>query len=605
MSKAKNEYKEPQTRDEAKLIGMYETEYRKWLNILENYHTNRFDSNYKMYTAYAQTQGTESVISDPVATEIVERFIQKAFSREPNPYVQGTGVTLPVEVTNLIASAIKNMWNDPKTIQISGTPRSRLKIVGREFAVTGNTCVETYYNPISDNPDFRVIPIEDVIFDPSQSLKTSKVYYIRQYVSLDYLEKFEEVHEDGKVVTGIFKNMDKVRQLVQDEKDKGNTKTIKADPDKRIARGGSTSNEDYVDQLLLITRWEGKKCCRIVEWQALIQEYTNDILDDDPLDFAMDMKVPKQPYAFSMLDAIKGLIHVKEMILNQIVDYGAKSLNPPLFVDPAIAGIPANRKTLSQAFKVGGIVFANPGMVDHKPMQPLPTVGFELLAYSQQRSESVTGSSPYVSGIPNQTSDKTQGTKGGIEALIAQGQSPIQDRQIELEEAIVEPVINKFLKYAGALMSPNEVKDILTSGEEAKWIKVTKGILQGKITLQDMLVAEIVTPEEAFQVAQMLLAQGKNPESEIIFDTPWVVRVEAGSMAEIDKTADLQAFDSSIQMARDMGIPIDVIKVWKERATRAGMKEPDQYIQMPQNVVPGAPNPMTQPMAQPAMAGGV
>lgn len=554
----------------------YYKEFSEWLNTLRPYHTERFDRNYRQYTAYAMTQGTASKKSDPVASEIIERVIQRLFERDPKFNVESRGNNIPKEVKEIITGAIEYMWSAPEAVQASGTMRSRLKVIGREFCITGNVVIETYYNSKTNLPDIQIIPIEDVIFDPSKTLKTSPVIYTRKFVSLDYLKENEEVTtKDGKV-TGLFKNIDKVIKLLADYDQKTDDVT-----DNQINRSGSDKFSPKRDEIQLITRYKGPKTCRFIigheEDAVTIQEFENEILDDDPIDVAMDIEVPKEPYAFGLLDFLSGLTSLKDLFINQLSDYGSKVLNPPLFVDPSIQ--PVNRVTFKNAWRLAGIVYAPPQMAEHKPMPSIGNFGFDMLSYLQQRSESVSGVGAYLGGVPNQESDKTQGTKGGIEALMSQAVSPVKDRQQNIEESIIMPFINKWIKMKGALMTPNEMQDILMTGASPKWIKVTKGLLTGKATIYDLLVAELLTQEQVMEMEAMMMAEGKNPEEELVIDTDWIVNVETGSMAEVNKAEDLRNFDGWVQFNTQFNLPMDYEKISIERGMRAGIKDPEQYLQ--------------------------
>lgn len=552
----------------------YFDEYSEWLNVLRPYHTNRFQRNYSQYTSYAQTIGTQSKISDPVAPEILERVVQRLFERDPKFNVESRGVNIPREVKSIITGAVEYIWNSPEAIQSSGTMRSRLKMIGREFCVTGNVVVETFYNHESAMPDVALIPIEDVVFDPAKSLKTSKVLYIRKFVSLDYLEENEEVvTKDGKR-QGLFKNLDRVKNLLKDYDQKTNDST-----DNRINRSGSDLYTPKTDQIQIITRYEGAKVCRFIVGQneaITVQEFVNEILEDDPIDVAMDIEVPKEPYAFGLLDFLNGLTHLKDLFINQLSDYGSKVLNPPLFVDPSLA--PVNRASLKNAWRLGGLVFAPPQQAEHKPMPPLGSFGFDMLAYLQQRSESVSGIGAYLGGVPNQESDKTQGTKGGIQALMSQAVTPVRDRQQNLEESIVMPVINKWVKMKGALMGEGDILDVLITGSSPRWVKITKGLLTGKANIYDLQEAGLLTEEEILESEKLILSNNKLPDQEIALDTDWIINVETGSMAEVDVAQDLQNFDGWVETNQKLGIPMDNEKVAIERGMKAGIKDPEQYL---------------------------
>ena len=601
-SKGKTEKSELKDKDEEltgnpdqDLVEKYHKEWQTNYDVLSTYHVERFDKNYRMFSGNTTTYGTDANMSDPVATELIERVNQKIFEREPKFYVQAPGHNLPKEVTSIITGTAQYFWTNQDVVQSTGTAKAKTKVLGREFLITGNAGTETYFNVGADAPDFRVIPIEDVIFDASKSLKTSPFYYIRQFVDITDLEKLAEVEEDGKVTSGLFKNIDGLKSFLE-----GKDGKLRDDlTDNQVNRTTSDEFRRVRGQVELITRWEGKKCCRIADWQYVIQEYENETLDDDPLDFAMDIEVPKEPYGLSLLDAISGLITAKNLMLSQIVDFGARALNPPLFVDPnQVSSV--NRQTLRNAFKIGGIVMAAPGVAQHYSYPPMPSTGFDLMTYIQQRAESTTGIGAYTGGVPNQTNDKTAGTKGGILALIEQAASPIKDRQQNLEESIVEPVINKMLKTAGRLMSDKETKYVLITGESPKWVKVTKGILTGKITLTDLLTTEIIDEETFAEIAQEMLLNGKDPRKDLVFDVDWIVRVEAGSMAETDSEQERQALQEWVAFNSQFGVPMDFMKVSKEMGIKAGIKEPEQYLIEQQ---PGVDPAMQQQQMQMEMQG--
>lgn len=584
-------------------VSSHQKKYTRWLNVLQNYHTERFTKNYQQYTAYTATRGTHTKISDPVAPELVERVVQKLFARDPTFMAMARGKNLPKEIVDITQSTASYFWTNPEKVQSSGSLRQKLKVGAREFCIIGNLCTETYYNNESDSPDFRVWPVEDVIFNPSMTLKTSNMYYFRQYVSLDYLESLmEQKDQNGKVTKGLF-NAEAV-QRVKERYSSNPGATMRSDPTpNQVMRSGSNALSHHVEDILMVSCWNPKtlEVCRIIDWADVIQEVTDPLgIDVFPYDFAMDIEVPKEPYGFGLLDFISGVTQAKDLFLNQVVDYGSRALNPPLFVDPT-ANI--QRQTLRNAFRIGGIVFARQQDAQHVQYPPLPTIGFDLLGYLQQRAEGVSGISPYVGGVPNASTDKTKGTKGGIQALIDQAGSPIQDRQQNIEESIIEPIINKFLKLAGELMGKDEEKYVYLTGQGAKWVRLTKGILTGKITLPDLVTTKLISNEpptdaqyldpntgkpqqdefgfyvgsEANQLADLLKQEGKDPKSEILYDIDWIVRVETGSMAQQDAEADIQNFQNYLAMRVQYRIPTNFQAISLELANRMGIKNADQY----------------------------
>lgn len=603
-------------------IQEYKDEFGAWLNSLSPSQA-RFKTNYKRYTGYNETKGTETKISDPVAFELTERVNQKLFEREPKFYAEASK-NLPKEVKRVIQSVAEHFWNNQNMVQTSGTMRSRLKVFGREFIITGNGAVESFWNNKSDAPDMRIIPIEDIIFDPARTLKTSPVYYVRQFVSLDYLKDNVEVKKDGSVVTGMFNSaaIKKLERFIE-----GKSTDRKNVPSDNAVNRSGTDIQRKVDDFQLISRWEGADCTRFVmdddmEAPVVVQEFKS-LLDDDPLDFAMDIEVVKEPYAISMIDPQAGLFKAKDLLLCQTVDVGAKVLNPPTIVNPL--GGTVNLKSVANMYKLGGIVIGDPAAITSVKVDSAPVqIGLNMMNFIQSRNESISGLSPYTAGVTNSPSDKTGGTMGGIEALIQQGISPIRDRQQNIEESIIEPMVNKWLKMVGATMSDKDVKWILMTGEDQKMIKVTKGFLTGKIKLTDLMDAGIVQDAEIQGIVDLMMIQGKDPEKEIMFDVDWVVRVETGSLAEQDSTKDVENKKMLMETAMAMAIPIDAEKLWKDMALDAGLKEPDQYIKrmeeqngingqvpaegmgQPQQAVdPSQPNPGVPAVAGPGMPAGV
>lgn len=583
---------------EKKRLEEYKSEFTKWLNELNPYH-KKFDENYKKYIGYNETVGTGSKIADPVAAELTERVVQKLFERDPKFFVVSKGMDIPEAVKDVMASMVDFCWNNQDVVQSTGSMRSKLKVGGREFVILGNVAFEVFWNAEANAPDFRVVPIEDVIFDPTKNLKTSPVYYIRQFVSIDYLKENVEIKKNGEVVTGIFDSaaIKKLEKLYPE-------KTLRKDPTDVTVKRYNSDEDVNVDQIQLITRWEGKKCCRFVmgddeESPIIIQEFENEVLGTNPLQFAIDKEVVKEPYGTSIVDDLSGLLKAKNMFLNQEMDYRSKVLNPPMFVDPIVAQNPISTKTLSNAYKLGGIVIANPSQVDHKQIPNIGNAGLDILNWIEGRAESVTGINGWVSGAADpSTNGQGQKTAAEVNARQAAGVSPVADRQANLEESIIEPIVNKWIKMLGATMGNDEFKWVVISGEDQKKVKLTKGFITGKIKVVDLMEAGVLEDDNEIQaLVDTMMYEGKDPETDTVFDVDWLIRVETGSLAEKNEAQELEKKQAAIQMGLQMGLPIDVEKMWKEVMMQAGYKEPEQYLKQMEEMYGGPIDPATgQPM---------
>lgn len=579
----------------------YKDEFSSWAKDLKNYQGN-FKTNYERYNGEKEMKGTQAKISDPVAFELTERIIQKMFEREPKFYAESRGKNIPREVKQVITSTAEWLWSNSDMVTSTGPMRSKLKVGAREFIITGNLCVMSYWNHVSDAPDMKIIPIENVVFDPSKTLKSSPRHYVREFISIDTMEDSVEITKDGKVVVGMFPSavVKKLKRLVDGRVGKTDNKT-----DNAINRSDIALSHKE-DEFQLISRYEDDKVCRFVwdddmEDPVSVQEYVSN-LGASPLDQAMDIELPQEPYAASVLSRLAGLFRAKDLILSQTIDYGAKVLNPPTIVNPN-SGI--NLKTIANMYKLGGIVLADPTQIKQGEISSAPNrAGIEMMNWIEGRGESVSGANGYMAGNTNSATDKTQGTKGGIEALQQAGASPITDRQKNIEESIIEPMINKWLKMVGATMSENEFKWVLVTGEEAKWVKVTKGLLTGKIKLVDLMQADVVQDEEIGALVELMMSEGKNPEKDVIFDIDWLVRVETGSLAEKDTQKEIENKKAMVELGMTLMLPLDTEKLWKDIAMDSGITEPGEYLKKEPMAQGGQIDPSTgQPISPNSGAG--
>jgi len=128
-------------------------------------------------------------------------------------------------------------------------------------------------------------------------------------------------------------------------------------------------------------------------------------------------------------------------------------------------------------------------------------------------------------------------------------------------------------------------------------VRVTKGLLTGKIKLADLLEAELIDEMETQEMVAMMIESGQDPNTDLIFDVDWVIKVELGSMAQADTEKEVQNLERWAAFRMQYAIPTDFKKISEEFATRIGIKEPEQYdIQQPQiDPMTGQPT-MGQPM---------
>jgi hypothetical protein len=117
----------------------------------------------------------------------------------------------------------------------------------------------------------------------------------------------------------------------------------------------------------------------------------------------------------------------------------------------------------------------------------------------------------------------------------------------------------------------------------------------------DLLEAEIIGEEEAVEMARDMLENGKDPETEIVIDADWLIRVETGSMAEVDTEKEITNFERWVAFNGQLGLQKDYEKLSKEYALKIGIKEPEQYDAPP--VQPNPTGAFGNP--EPTMQGGM
>lgn len=558
----------------------YVKQWKKWREDLADFY-KRVNENYKQYTGNKeQNKGTASKITDPMAFEFVERMVPRLLQRKPDIIAKAKGGEYLSMITpdgekmlemaeKFVKGVLEYLWESPEMAESSDVMSVKLLPQLREWGIAGNTFGEIYWNItravenyktedkkdeykakiIYDAPDYNVMPIERLVFNPAMSIKQSDIYYVEKYVTYDEL-KNKEIREEDGIIKGVYKNLD---LLKKEREEKGFI-----DDENEILRDKDARTPRKHKPIRLLERWQGAKLFAIAEDGIIVREEFDPCkVGGHPLIIATNYELVNQPVGYSEIDPIKEMARAKDTIVNQRIDIINKALKPPLRIDPNGT---VKIESLANAYAFGGPVYASQGAVEYMMGPSIPNDAFMQTNEFQARAESALDMSGYVGGTPQAYSDKTKGTMGGTMAMIEQSQPRLSQRTKLIEEQIIKPILRKWLKMLANLMDPNETKWMLIGDVAPQWVGITKDLLQGKLTLP-------VKDEE-----------GNEYEEE--FDIDWIIDIETGSMAASDRQVELQNYQSSLESAKMLGIipMMDKAKWWINYTKQIGVKRPEQYL---------------------------
>jgi len=568
------------------IIGKYVKEFENWRTELKKY-WKIIDQNQDLYEFYKTVGETESSVSLNTPFAIVESMVSKVNSTSQNITVKANGENGLGELERWIGSITKNIIHDKDVAKFKGTFRKLREKFARTLFVKGNAVASVEYlyktsiingekKVVADNPYVRIRDLKSLIFNPTHTLVDSDIYYIESHLKYQNLLDNEYDEKTGK---GLYKNLGELKNFA-------NEKSKVIEDEYNIS--GDSKIQKTVEPIHILERWEGTHYCVIADKKIIIRE------EEDPfkigghnLLLAMDYVVDSRPYGYGEIDAIYKPVMAQDTIINQSIDMVNRFLRPAVLVDPSSQ---IDLDELIMIIENGGVMNGNPQMIGNVPSQAPPQQAFQTVDIMQQAIERAARFSPYSAGIPAQSSDKTQGTMGGIQS-IQQAAEPNFEVKIDLiSESFDEPFASTALQMVANLMGENDIRYGLLQGQKPEWVKSTKGILQGKATMQDMITAGMIDEKEAQEflttvdptTGQQIPIPGA--EQALVFDFDWIVSVKLDNQSKADKNAETQSDKEMIDWGMKAGVNINPEKAFTMLAKKQGLEDIEEILYTPEEL---------------------
>ena len=516
-------------------------EFKSWKDDLKRYWP-AINKNQELYEFSAsRDEETVSDISLNTPFSIVESLVAKANDSNMHITVSGKGEADLDEFGTYISAVLKDIIEDYDIQSIKGSFRKIKEKFFREYLVKGNAVatVEWFYkNGVADNPYVRVRNLKSVIFNPTKTLSDSDKYYIESSVKYQDLKDNEE--KDGK---GLYKNLADLVKLA-DEKKKDIEEYDMSDGDKIYRKA---------EPIRILECWDKDEYYVIADDKVLIREANDPFkLGGNNIITAMNYVVSDRPYAYGEIDAIYKPTIAQDIIINQSIDMVNRYLRPAVLVDD---NANVNLDEIIMIIEEGGVMQGNPQMVGHVPMQTPPRESFQTIDILQQAVERAARWSPYASGMTSQQTDKTQGTKGGIQSLQAASEPNFQIKLDALQDSFTQPLARMELKMVANLMGEKDVRFGLLKGKNQGWVKASKDILMGKATLKELYTCGFVN-EKDYQEATIDPQTGQPIEGideVMVFDVDWIITVKLDSKSAADKQQEIQQKIGVIMTGKELG----------------------------------------------------
>lgn len=580
-------------------------QWRSWREDLKRYWP-QITQNQEMYEFYkSEYSETSSDVSFNMAFSMIESMVAKANDSTLNVNVSAQGTNGLDEFEEYTAGVLKESIEDPDVAKYKGTFRKNKEVWTRDLLSKGNAVGEMgyfyktgIYNDEkvvwADNPYFENRPLFKLVFNPVGPMDQSYRYYMEKHVNFQSLKdqeekEVEEKDEAGQTMKrteGLYKNLETLRSELQKE-----GKVVDDESEKNIIGDAKVSRKQEPIHLLEV--WDGPKLCVIAlttkDGGVIIREVYDPLkIGTHPFLLGMRYKIEGRPYAYGEIDAIYKTVRAQDTVLNQSIESVNRYLRPSILTkDPQ-----ANLDSLLTLLEYGGIDYGDPASTGPIQANPPPAQAFQLHELMEQGIERAARYSPYSSGVPNQATDKTAGTASGINSLQQAAEPNFKMILDDVRDSLMRPYGIACFKMIGNLMGSTEVRYALLKGKNAGWVKATKGLMTGKMTIQDMVTMGIIMEEElqdpAFLSEMFSEFNITDPamllEETIMFDVDWIVDVDLDDQTEADLMQKLDQEAQLIQLGVQTGVPINPEKAWKYLAQKRGMEDYEEILFSPEEL---------------------
>lgn len=552
-------------------------EYRSWREDLKPYwpEMDKWQQMYEFYKSKAERSETDSQVSLNTPFAIVESQIAK----ENKATRQITATAKPDgdvgKFDTWIPSVLNDALDDPDVAEIYGPLRKTREMWSRMLKVSGNAAAEIQYcyktdstgKVIANNPYVKIRSWKSVIFNPAMYFDNSNRYYVEDYVDMDDLIQ-NEYNPRRKGSKGTYSNLGELRLKLKEKGLIDDEEVTNISGDHQIARKNKP--------LLLVTCWEGTKMTVIAvtgsDEGTIIREADDPLkLGGHNLILGMRYKIEGRPYAYGEIAAIYKPVRAQDTIVAQNIEIVNRFLRGSYVLREGTI----DKNLLAMVIANGGIVPGDISGLAAIPVNTPPPGAFQTIDTLQQAIERAARFSLQGAGVQiNKQQTATETNK------VAAGAEPNVEAQLDdVEQMFEQPVARKFLKMIGELMGADEIRYGLLEGETTEFVKATKGIIQGKATLKEMVTAGLLTDQQAqayMTTMQPVLdpATGQpaidpttgqpqmqpvpipGAEKALVFDVDWIVSVKLDNQSASDKEQKNQKEIGLIQLAQQMGVQL-------------------------------------------------
>lgn len=364
---------------------------------------------------------------------------------------------------------------------------------------------------------------------------------------------------------------------LRDSLSKSRTEKPTDHPEQQFLAGDSSLSRK-VEPIRLLERWEGAKLVAIANDRVIIREaYDPKKLGGSGVLRAMNYKIEGRPYAYGEIDPIYKPVRAQDTVVNQSIEMVNKYLRPSILV----SDLDADLEAIIEIMEAGGVAYGNAQGVTNIPTNTPPQAAFQTVANLQQAIERAARWSPYAIGTPSQETDKTAGTMGGIARLQQAAEPNFQVKIDAIEESFAQPIGRGYLKMIARLMAEDESRYGLLQGKPGRWVMATRNVLFGRATVKDLLLLEMITPEEVSPLLAELgvgVREGEDIEEAVVFDIDWLVDVKLDNESAADRQEKAQRELAIIQLAFSLGVPLSAERVLRRQAEKEGFDDFDELM---------------------------
>ena len=602
---AKDSYKDDEAKTSADdYVEKKLKRFHSWREDLKPY-WGLIKRNQEMYEFYkSEYSETSSDVSFNMAFSMIESMLAKSNDSTISSKVLAEGNGDLEEFEEYTAGVLKEAIEDPDIARYKSHFRKVKEVWTRDLLAKGNAVGELGYcyktgmyeeqkEVLADNPYVANRSLFSLVFNPSGPMDESEEYMIEKHVSFKALKDQEEKEVEEEVegvkvkrTEGIYKKLDELKLALDKE-----GKLVDASDEQFLAADQKIKRK--VEPVHLIESWIGPKLCTIAVTAhnkgIIIREAYDPLhIGTHPFLLGMRYKIEGRPYAYGEVDAIYKTVRAQDTVLNQSIESVNRYLRPSVLVkDPQ-----ANLDSLLTLMELGGIDYGDPAGVGPIQANPPPAQAFQLHDLLQQGIERAGRYSPYANGGTSDATDKTAGTATGIMRLQAASEPNFKMILDDINDYFMKPLGNAYFKMIGHLMGETEVRYALLKGKNAGWVKATKGLMMGKMTIADMVTTGLIQEEELQNpefISELLADFGATDpqmllEETILFDVDWIVEVTLDDQSEADRQEKIQQEIGVIQLGMQTGVPINPEKAFKYIARQTGMEDIDEIMFTPEEI---------------------